>query len=200
MTNETKKTEETNKSEDRLVQINKLFDQNKSRRRSSAMKEYYGNYLRIDNKKAVKNLMQKNKDTKVIFCDTVAKINKRNKVQERALLITDLNVYNLNPSSFQILRKISIVQLSSITLSTFEDNFFVLGVDEEYDYLIVSSRKTEIVCCLLECAKKLNKTIDVRFKNNFDYQASEGVIRELRFRSTDEGVSTEVYQRRKKKN
>ncbi|KAJ6243757.1 hypothetical protein M0813_22198 [Anaeramoeba flamelloides] len=200
MTTETKKTQETNQPQDRLVKINKLFDQNKSRRRSSAMKEYHGNYLRIDNKKVVANLLQKNNDSTIIFCDTVAKINKRNKVQERVLLVTDQNVYNLNPSSYQSLRKIPLIKITSITLSCFEDNFFVLGVEKEYDYLIVSSRKTEIVCCLLECCEKLNKKIDVQFTNNFNYRPSEGVVRELRFRSTDEGVSTEVYQKKKKKN
>jgi hypothetical protein len=38
----------------------------------------------------------------VHFADIVAKVNKRNKMQDRVLIITDQAIYNIDPSSFKV--------------------------------------------------------------------------------------------------
>ncbi|KAJ3435426.1 hypothetical protein M0812_19614 [Anaeramoeba flamelloides] len=186
-------------NEDPKIRMDNLLAGKKDRRRSSATKEFHGNYLRLENKKNIQNMMKKNRDSRIVFCDTIAKINKRNKVQERVLLITNRNIYNLDPSSYKLLRKIEINKLTAITMSTLPDNFFVLGVRDEYDYLIVSSRKTEILSCIIDCCKRLSHIVEIRFMDNFNYRITEGVRRELRFRLTNEGVSTQLFQRQKQK-
>lgn len=136
-----------------------LFMGQKERRKSSITSKNYqlgnislnpdlpppGDYLSLSTQPAVQKLMSKNQESTVVFSDIVIKINKRNKMQERVLLITDKNIYNLSPQSYRPKRIIELKSLSAISLSRLPDNFFCLHVDQEYDYLLVSSRKSEIV-------------------------------------------------------
>lgn len=77
----------------------------------------------------------------VLLSCTVFKYNKRNKRQERNLMITNHNVYNLTAATKGLLgnspptvkRKIHISDINAITLSKFGSEF-VLHVPQEYDY------------------------------------------------------------------
>jgi hypothetical protein len=65
-------------------------------------------------------------------------------------------------------RRIEIAKLAYISLSTLPDNFFCLHVSGEYDYLMVSGRKVEIVTVLMFNYNQITgKTLDVRFADKF---------------------------------
>ena len=60
----------------------------KQRRRSSAHKIWLGDYLNAACIPQIQKLMSKNGDTEIAFADLVIKVNKRNKMQSRILLLT----------------------------------------------------------------------------------------------------------------
>ncbi|KAJ3441001.1 hypothetical protein M0813_04852 [Anaeramoeba flamelloides] len=181
-------------------EIKSIFSGNKERRRSSEMKRFEGNYLGIEKKKNVSKMLQKNNDNTVIFCDHIHKINKRNKSQERTLLITDENLYNLHPSSSNLLRKIEMKNILCIKLSPFQDNFFILNVQNENEYLLSSPRKSEIVCCLIGAIKaKTKKDLVLKFDDTHIFNLSQNNQKEIVFKDLKEGVETQIYNVPKKK-
>jgi hypothetical protein len=65
-------------------------------------------------------------------------------------LCPDQAIYNIEPKSNKVKRRIPLSQLGFIHLSKYGDNFFCLHVPSEYDYLLVSPKKTEIITRILE--------------------------------------------------
>ena len=63
-------------------------------------------------------------------------------------IITEGGVYNIEPGSSKVRRRIAIGNVSHISVSLLSDNFFVIHVPQEYDYVYASGRKTEIVAAL----------------------------------------------------
>jgi len=49
-------------------------------------------------------------------------------MQKRVLMMTDLAIYNLDPSNFKCKRRISLRDLGAICLSQLNDNFFSIRV------------------------------------------------------------------------
>jgi hypothetical protein len=87
-------------------------------------------------------------------------------MQKRLILITDVALYILETESFRVKRRISLETLESLRLSELNDNFFAVIIPAEYDYLLASTRKTEVVTVLLEATRKLTgHNISVKFSN-----------------------------------
>ena len=88
-------------------------------------------------------------------------------MQERILLITEKAIYNLDKNvNYKVKRRISITSVGSLVVSTYADNFFLIRVPSEYDYFLVSARKTEIILRLLTSYQKLtNEPLEVEFLN-----------------------------------
>lgn len=103
---------------------------------------------------------------KVLFSDMVVKVNHRYKPQDRFLVISgkscfkwplhlslcfphhpEGSLYNLDPLTLKCKRRISITDVTHVSLSQLADNFFVVHVPMEYDYLYVS-RFVLFVCVL----------------------------------------------------
>eukprot|EP00163_Fabomonas_tropica_P023677 TRINITY_DN4107_c0_g1_i11.p1 TRINITY_DN4107_c0_g1~~TRINITY_DN4107_c0_g1_i11.p1 ORF type:complete len:181 (+),score=45.01 TRINITY_DN4107_c0_g1_i11:518-1060(+) len=89
----------------------------KERRRSSAVKTFVGDNLSLGNNSTVTKKMAKHGDKKVVFSDYVIKVNRRNKMQKRVLLISDQALYNLDPSNFKCKRRIPLTILVCASLS-----------------------------------------------------------------------------------
>lgn len=116
-----------------------------------------------DNKAALKMLAKHGENEpipeRVCFSDLLVKINRRNKEQNRALLITDKAVYNLMPSGFQCKRRIELTQIGSISVSQSSDEF-VIHVVDEYDYRFKSAKKVAIADCICRMlASKYDKKV-----------------------------------------
>eukprot|EP00954_Amorphochlora_amoebiformis_P003654 283426-Amorphochlora_amoeboformis.AAC.1 len=125
-------------------------------------------YLRTaNNQKVLKVLESKghnfpNKEV-VVFSDNVIKINKRNKEQTRAMIITDKAIYNMVPASYVCKRRIPIQAVGLMTLSG-KSNEFVVHVPSEYDYRYISDRKKEICELLQKLYKKYTTAHDAQKK------------------------------------
>ena len=105
-------------------------------------------------------------DDHIAFADVVLKINKRNKMQQRILIATESAIYNIEPTTYKLKRRIPYEMLGKISLSHLPDNFFLLHVPDEYDYLMVSGKKVEIVTRIAaEWQKKHNRALEVQFNN-----------------------------------
>jgi len=116
----------------------------KERRRSSGLKMFLGDYLNLATNPAIMKVMAKHGklgaltcfpsphrlagDSTIAFSDVVIKINKRNKMQERILLVTgkrmhqvvifisqknlttvESAVYNIDPGSYKVKRRIELL-------------------------------------------------------------------------------------------
>jgi len=108
----------------------------------------------------------------VRFSDMMVKINRRDKPQERVILITDKAVYNLIPSDLsKCKRRIPLALIDSVTVSEVSDEF-VIHVPGEYDYRMMSLRKNEVINCLSDAYEELtgdklmvNKTKQIVLKS-----------------------------------
>lgn len=106
------------------------------------------------------------REESVVFSSIVTKVNRKNKEQNRALMITTLALYNLKPNDFGVCkRRILIENVAAITISTSSDEF-VIHVPDEYDYRFKSKFKDSIEKTLRKLykdvtGKKLNvKTVE----------------------------------------
>jgi len=88
---------------------------------------------------------------RVLFSDFVSKINRKDKTQQRVLLITDKALYNIMPTAYsKCKRRIAIENLHAITASSLS-NEFVIHIPEEYDYRYKSLKQKEICQILQNC-------------------------------------------------
>ena len=109
-------------------------------------------------------------DRQILFADKVLKFTATGKMKRRILIITDYAVYIIDPETSSLKRRITLAAVEKLYLSTLCDNFFVIGIPTEYDILMASTRKTEIVTVLVEATKNAsNFELDVIFKNRFAY-------------------------------
>ena len=81
----------------------------------------------------------------VVFSDSFIKINRKDKQQDRAMLVTTKAVYNCKSSNLsKCKRRIALTSIEGITQSTVSDEF-VLHVPSEYDYRFMGPRKSEAI-------------------------------------------------------
>eukprot|EP01101_Sappina_pedata_P012200 TRINITY_DN8339_c0_g1_i1.p1 TRINITY_DN8339_c0_g1~~TRINITY_DN8339_c0_g1_i1.p1 ORF type:complete len:199 (+),score=52.94 TRINITY_DN8339_c0_g1_i1:73-597(+) len=167
----------------------------KERRRSSAHKTFKGDYLKLSDNISILKIMAKQGDKTIKFSDYVCKVNHRLKMQERILMITDTSIYNLEQTSnmYKVKRRIAIGDLGLISMSTLPDNFFAIHIPIEYDYLMVSSRKIELVIKLLEAYERLtSRPLQVNFSDRFEYKAAASLVKEIVFTKGEGGVNTAI--------
>lgn len=103
-------------------------------------------------------------DNQVLFADKVLKFTATGKMKRRILLITDFAIYIVDPETDSLKRRVALAAVEKMFLSELSDNFFAIIVPTEYDILMASTRKTEIVTVLVE-ATKSSEDIDVVFSN-----------------------------------
>lgn len=109
----------------------------------------------IENDKNIKKYLEP--EEKMLLITEVFKFNDYKKKQRRGLIVTDKSLLNLK--RVRVKRKISLLKIRAITISTtgFE---FILHVPDEYDYRFISvERRNQIIllvlrhCCLLSRTK-----------------------------------------------
>ncbi|KAF2073563.1 hypothetical protein CYY_005112 [Polysphondylium violaceum] len=139
---------------DLIVQTTKQEDARfmgrKKRRNSSVSKVFLGDFLKLSNNVSTLKMMSKYGDNRILFSDVLTKVNKRNKMQERIIIITDKSIYNVHPTDYKLKRRISLESVTALSMSTMEDNFIIFHVNSEYDYVLISGRKIEIATILVE--------------------------------------------------
>jgi len=130
--------------------------------------------------------MAKNGDNKVMFADMVQKLNRKNKVQTRAFLLTEKGVYNLGDGQkghYKFKRRIDLMKIAKVSVSHFADNVFVLHVAGEYDYVYLAERKTELLTALaMEYQLVTGKPIQMEFTNTISYMTKNRKEHHIEFK------------------
>lgn len=93
-------------------------------------------------------------DQEVLFADKVLKFTSSGKMKCRILLITDFAIYIVDPEIDSLKRRIALAAVDKICLSKLNDNFLAVIIPTEYDLLLASARKTEIVTAFVEATRK----------------------------------------------
>lgn len=105
-------------------------------------------------------------DKEVLFADKVLKFTSSGKMKRRILMITDFAIYIVDPEADALKRRIALAAVEKMCLSELSDNFFAIVIPTEYDLLMASTRKTEIVTVLVEAAKRASDyELEVCFSN-----------------------------------
>ncbi|GAB5355279.1 hypothetical protein AAMO2058_000191700 [Amorphochlora amoebiformis] len=160
-----------------------LFGRSKLRRTCSIRRFYVGDYLNYaKDQRIMVRVLGRNGDSQVKFADTAEKVNKRYKAQVRVLLLSEKTIYNLKPSG-SLRRTIPIAKVTSVSVSKLPDNFMVIHVGSEYDYVYISERKTEFITTLNDLYKVINggKSLPITFDNTLRYRIEGGRQRTLTF-------------------
>eukprot|EP00298_Acanthocystis_sp_HF-20_P007658 c17198_g1_i1.p1 GENE.c17198_g1_i1~~c17198_g1_i1.p1 ORF type:complete len:215 (-),score=48.09 c17198_g1_i1:96-740(-) len=169
----------------------------KERRASSEQKIFCGDYLGLSTSKVVNERISKSGDKQILFADYAIKVNRKNKMQKRLIIITDNALYNMDPTNYKVKRRIPIVDIGSISMSNLPDNFFAIHVPSEYDYLMVSVRKTEIVTLLMREYENLKKSpLSISFNDGFEYKIANNHYRHIQFSKVEGGVNTQIYDKK----
>ncbi|XP_072166992.1 unconventional myosin-If-like [Diadema setosum] len=172
-----------------------LFNK-KERRRYSLNRNFVGDYIGYEHNVSLQALVARRE--RIEFADKVNKYDRRFKITKRDLLLSARNVYLIGREQIKkgpekgqikdvIKRKIPLNHIRSVSLSTLQDDMFVLHVAEEYDSLLESVFKTEFLTVL---DKKFNETLQqklvVNFSDSIDFMVKKegwggGGTRTVRF-------------------
>ena len=119
--------------------------------------------------KDIKNKI--NNDEKIIFCDSIIKINKKLVEQKRILIITQKALYNFNKKTLK--RRLQIKDIFGLTTSKNSEEFVIHGEGDEYDYHYKYPNKRKIIQILAavyysEKSRKLNFAL-VKDENLHNY-------------------------------
>uniref|UniRef100_A0A0D6R4I5 TH1 domain-containing protein n=1 Tax=Araucaria cunninghamii TaxID=56994 RepID=A0A0D6R4I5_ARACU len=168
----------------------------KVRRRTSLYRQYQGDYIDAKSNQIILKLLEKQGDRQVLFADNIVKVNSEGKIKRQVLLISDVAVYILDAQWGNLKHRIGLKAIEKVCLSTLSDNFFAIIVPTEYDTLLASTRKTEIVTVLVEAMKKLrDNPLEVVFSNRFEYYVGSDSVREVFFEEAEGGVKTRIVQK-----
>ncbi|CAD8073675.1 unnamed protein product [Paramecium sonneborni] len=113
--------------------------------------------LNISNEKFFKK--QASQSEMVLLSRLTGKINKRNTEQQRTIIISSENVYNVEKKSIK--RKISIHKIFGVTVSR-SSYEFILHVPQESDYRFKSQEFRDIILYYLSIVLKLNNKDGLR--------------------------------------
>ncbi|KAG5233774.1 hypothetical protein OIU77_000907 [Salix suchowensis] len=165
----------------------------KVRRKASRHRDIQGDYLDVPSHSYLMKILQKQGDNQVLFADKVLKFTGSGKMKQRILLITDFAVYIVDPEINALKRRIALAAVEKICLSELSDNFFAIIIPTEYDLLMASTRKTEIVTVLVEATKSASDyELDVVFSNSFEYNADAELVKKIEFEEVEGGVKTRI--------
>ncbi|PSS28567.1 Myosin heavy chain IB like [Actinidia chinensis var. chinensis] len=168
----------------------------KVRRKASRHRDYRGDYIDVPSRPYVMKILDKQGDKQVLFADRVLKFTGSGKMKRRILLITDFAIYVIDPEKDALKRRIALAAVDKLCLSELSDNFFSIIIPTEYDMLMASTRKTEIVTVLVEAIKNTSDyELEVVFANSFEYNASADLVKEVQFEEVEGGVKTRIARK-----
>ncbi|XP_062120247.1 uncharacterized protein LOC133834598 [Humulus lupulus] len=168
----------------------------KVRRKTSFHREYRGDYIDVPSHSYLMKILQKQGDNQVLFADKVLKFTGTGKMKRRILLITDYAIYMVDPETNTLKRRIALAAVEKMCLSELSDNFFAVIIPTEYDLLMASTRKTEIVTVLVEATKNAsNYELEIAFSNSFEYHAGAEFVKEVQCEEVEGGVKTRIVKK-----
>lgn len=157
----------------------------KERRRFSLNRTFVGDYIGLEAKPALRALLD-NKRERVEFADSVRKYDRRGKMSKLDLLLTAKYLYLIGrekikkgPQKGQIVevvkRKIQLSQITKISLSTRQDDVFVVHVEHEYGSVLESMFKTEFLSIISKRYKEMIKRdLHIEFADQITFLVKKG--------------------------
>ena len=83
--------------------------------------------------------------------------------------LSDGALYNIDPTTVKVKRRIQLANISRLSTSLLSDNFFVVHVPLEYDYLFVSGHKTEVISVLRQAfTEATSQELSITMQNMYD--------------------------------
>ncbi|XP_044135648.1 unconventional myosin-Ie [Bufo gargarizans] len=158
-------------------QASDLFLNKKERRRNSINRNFIGDYIGMEDHPELRQFLAKRE--KVDFADTVTKYDRRSKTIKRDLILTPRSVYLIGREKVKqgpekgvvkevVKRKIDVERILSVSLSTLQDDFFILH-EQEYDTLLESIFKTEFISLLAKhYEEKTQRKLPLKFSNTLE--------------------------------
>ncbi|GFY81867.1 myosin heavy chain-like protein [Actinidia rufa] len=155
-----------------------------------------GDYINVLSRHYITKILEKQGDKKVLFADRILKFTGSGKMQRRILLITDFAIYIVDPETDALKRRIALAAVEQLCLSELTDNFFAIIIPTEYDLLMASTRKTEIVNTLVEALKNTSDyELEVVRSNRFVYHAAADLVKEVQSEEVEGGVKTRIVRK-----
>lgn len=165
-------------------------------RRKASLHRDKGDYLDVPSRPFLIKIIQKQGDKKVFFADRVLKFTGSGKMKRHILLVTEFAIYIVDPETDALKRRIALTAVKSICLSELSDNFFAIIIPYEYDLLMATTRKLEIVNVLVEATKSTSGyELEVNFSNSFEYHAAADLTKEIHFEEVEGGVKTRIVRK-----
>ncbi|KAG2377528.1 hypothetical protein C9374_009044 [Naegleria lovaniensis] len=164
------------KMEGKLFGFEDIFSNKKKRSRCSLNFTYTRDYVNAEGNIQLQLAFSKHGDKEVLFADRLEKVNDKCKIQKRIFVVSDLAVYNIDPSNFKIKRRVEISEIESIYVSTYTDGYFVLKVPNSYDFLYSAWRRTELIMAIQKVSN-----IPVHVSNRFPFNPAKGDNRQVVF-------------------
>ncbi|KAM4735379.1 myosin IEb [Anableps anableps] len=155
----------------------------KERRRNSINRNFVGDYIGTDNHPEIRQFVGRRE--RIDFADVVVKYDRRFKTVKRDLILTPKFLYLIGrekvkqgPDKGQIQevlkRKIELNRIQSVSLSTLQDDFFIVH-EEEYDSVLQSVFKTEFLSLLVKrYQEKMDRKLALKFNNLLEFKVKKG--------------------------
>nr|XP_046254592.1 myosin IEb [Scatophagus argus] len=155
----------------------------KERRRNSINRNFVGDYIGTDNHPEIRQFVGRRE--RIDFADVVVKFDRRFKTVKRDLILTPKFLYLIGrekvkqgPDKGQIRevlkRKIELNKVQSVSLSTLQDDLFIIH-EEEYDSVLQSVFKTEFLSLLVKrYQEKTQKKLPLKFNNLLEFKVKKG--------------------------
>lgn len=138
-----------------------------------------GNNHKAEYVLAVQDLFQKGGDSKILFSDTMAKVNRKAKAQLRALILTDMNIYKYEPKKYKIKKEaIPLAKVQSIHCSSQEDCYVIVKMEAPLRDLVMdfgtngSEMCSEFVTVLYSQMQDMGKGVPVTFEDRIQFNNS----------------------------
>ena len=173
----------------------------KERRRSSFAKRALGDDLGVAKDALGAKALEKYGATRVVFSARALKLNHRDELKARILVVTDVGVMLLDEQTKRVRRRFSWKDLAEVRVSVYADDFFALVSPDEYDTLCACNRKTEAIVAMREMWKRDRamrrardgtaldafEELPVTASERFTYRASATRERAVNFVRVDDG-------------
>jgi hypothetical protein len=147
----------------------------KKRRRDTLDREYKADYVGFDQFPAYSTILHAKGPQKLLFAAAVIKVNERFVHQPRTIVVGDKRMYNLKTDKVYQPKERRVIELSRITgifMSSLPDNYVVIQVKSEFDMMLVTPQKIELVQVLRKRIKEAyHRELTVTIADSFEYMA-----------------------------
>ncbi|XP_042709794.2 unconventional myosin-Ie isoform X3 [Chrysemys picta bellii] len=149
----------------------------KERRRNSINRNFIGDYIGMEEHPELRQFVGKRE--KIDFADTITKYDRRFKGVKRDLVLTPKCIYLIGRDKVKqgpekglvkevLKRRIEVERILSVSLSTMQDDIFILH-EQEYDSLLESVFKTEFLSLLSKrYEEKTQRKLPLKFSNTLE--------------------------------